>query len=112
MSSQKDEVSSTAGWGEYLVAIISSQYLQAVTSFPVAGRTRRKVATGYEALLQQALAARRQNGERLEKVLQLSKKGKLLHERGLVRKHKEVWVKERARLFAEKKQVIDPDLKV
>lgn len=59
----------------------------------------------YEALLQQARAARRQDGERLKKVMRLSKKGRLLQECGLLRAHKEVWEKERARLLADKNEV-------
>lgn len=62
-------------------------------------------ATDYEGLLQQARTARRQDGERLERVLRLSKKGKLLQERGLLRAHREVWEKERVRLLTERKEV-------
>ena len=61
--------------------------------------------TDYEALLQQARAARRQDGERLKKVMRLTKKGKLMQERGVLRAHKEVWLKERARLLTVEKEV-------
>lgn len=69
------------------------------------GTMRCEGSTDYEALLQQARAARRQDGERLKRVMRLSKKGKLLQERGLLRAHKEVWEKERARLLTDKNEV-------
>ena len=55
-----------------------------------------------EALLQ---AARVGDGQRLAKVEQLSERGRRAREEGLLRAHRELWLKEWDRLQLERRQV-------
>ena len=59
-----------------------------------------------DALLGEARAARRRDGERLERVQRLCRRGKLVREGGLLRAHKDAWQNEQSRLDAERKQVL------
>lgn len=60
----------------------------------------------FDGLLRQARAARQRDGKRLARVKQLSKKGKLSRECGLLRVHKELWETEQARLQTQREEVL------